>query len=52
MGGLCAKFMNETRNYEVDNKSLAVKNETRSTRLERNKDQLQNNKSNESEQQI
>ena len=46
------KIINQSRQYEADDNSLAIKNEIRSTRVERNKEQLQNIRSNMSEQQI
>ena len=49
---LCAKIINQTRQYEVDDKSLAITNKIRLARQERNKEQLQNIRSNLSEQKI
>ena len=37
---LCTKMINQTRQYESDDKSLAIKNEIQLVRMERNKEQL------------
>ena len=49
---LCAKIINQTRQSEADDKSLAITNKMRLARQERNKEQLQNIRSNLSEQKI
>ena len=50
--GFCTKIINQTRQYESDDKSLAIQNVIRSSRMERNEGQLQNIRPNLSEQQI
>ena len=48
--GLFTKIINQTRQYEEDEISLVIKNEIELARMERNKEHLQNIRSNLSKQ--